>query len=187
MARREPCLPLHGGVQLTTDTTMVLVHFTATAPRDEEQRKPTELLCGPQGGGTIATRNSFGPRSRAQFVVLAVEVGGLQQLANARARSGGPLFRRGEPCSLQRPLRCRTCTTTTGRTATRAVHEVDGDHLMNRACSWFAPGCRCPFKKKKANLCREDTSVCNDAVGRSYQNCVAPALLRCLAFLGVLS
>ena len=96
-------LPLRGGAQLAVDTTLVCALHADGTPRRNAALEDGVALKAAKRKKVRAYPELVGPNSRAQLVVLAVEVGGrwssetrafLSQLAKARAREEVPLLRR---------------------------------------------------------------------------------------------
>ena len=108
-------LPLHGGVQLAVDTTLVSSVRGSGEPRQGAATTDGVALTQARRRKEKTYRELSGPGARARLVVLALEVGGrwsaeaksfVGQLAKARARS--------EPRVLQRRMeqawRLRWCS-----------------------------------------------------------------------------
>ena len=96
-------LPLRGRAQLAVDTTLVCALHADGNPRRNAASEDGVALKAAKRKKVRTYPELVGPNSRAQLVVLAVEVGGrwssetrafLSQLAKARAREEVPLIRR---------------------------------------------------------------------------------------------
>ena len=144
--------PLRGRAQLAIDTTMVCALHRDGTPRRQAAEFDGVALKAALRKKEATYPELFGPRRRAQLVVIAVEVGGrwsletitfFSQLPGARARGERPLMRlRTEQAWRMRWGAMFACAAARAVAsslldlvhshgavgATPAAHEVEGDH-----------------------------------------------------------